>query len=408
MSENKAVDIKNDEKSATAPTPQNTPIFTAPIAAAAAANADDNDNDAAVDALRAANPALMSMLQGRLGSLVGAPSGYIENLPKVVRDRVDSLRYLQKQHIDIDKQMHMEIYELEKKYSKLYAPLYERRSTIIAGAAEPTEEEKAEGAKIAEAEAEEKDHHVSGIKEENDDEDEEEQAAEGIPLFWLTALRNHPQLGELITERDEEAIKFLRDIRLEYQESDLGFKLVFVFDENQFFSNTELTKTYFYEQSEVAGILEFKSAQGTEINWKPENDLSVTVETKKQRHKTTNRTRVVKKTVPSKTFFSFFTTVEEPEEDDDSELADETRDRIELDYELAEEFKEKIIPNAVDWFTGRALEYEGLEDYEDEFMDDYYDDEDEDSDDDDDDDEDEDGLSRSAKEAAEPPQCKNQ
>ncbi|KAJ1846027.1 histone chaperone, partial [Coemansia sp. RSA 2703] len=87
MSENKAVDIKNDDKSATAPTPQNTPIFTAPIAAAAAANA--NDDDLAADALRAANPALMSMLQGRLGSLVGAPSGYIESLPKVVRDRID-------------------------------------------------------------------------------------------------------------------------------------------------------------------------------------------------------------------------------------------------------------------------------------------------------------------------------
>ncbi|KAJ2441692.1 histone chaperone, partial [Coemansia sp. RSA 2337] len=86
-----------------------------------------------------------------------------------------------------------------------------------------------------------------------------------------------------------------------------------------------------------------------------------------------------------------------PDSDDDTEEADETRDRIELDYELAEEIKEKIIPNAVDWFTGKALEYEGLEeeDYEDEFMDDYYDDED-------------DALPRSAKDAAEPPQCKNQ
>ncbi|KAJ2701304.1 histone chaperone [Coemansia sp. IMI 203386] len=408
MSENKAVDIKSDEKATTAPTPQNTPIFTAPLAAAAAAARIATVAEEDSDALAAHNPALMSMLQGRLGSLIGAPSGYIESLPKAVRDRVDGLRYLQQQHIDIDKQMHMEIYELEKKYSKLYAPLYERRSTIIAGKAEPTDEEKAEGAKIAEAEKE-GESALSGIAEEKDDEDEEEQkAVDGIPDFWMTALRNHPQLGELITDRDEEAIKFLRDIRLEYLEDNLGFKLVFEFAENQFFSNTELVKTYFYEQSDVAGILEFKSAQGTEINWKPENDLSVTVETKKQRHKTTNRTRVVKKTVPSKTFFSFFTTVEEPDEDDDSDLAEETRDRIELDYELAEEFKEKIIPNAVDWFTGKALEYEGLEDYEDEFMDDYYDDEDEDSDDDDDEDDDEDGLSRSAKEAAEPPQCKNQ
>ncbi|KAJ2720147.1 histone chaperone [Coemansia sp. Benny D115] len=407
MADNKGVDIKNDDNKAgdAAPTPQNTPIFTAPIAAAAAAGTSDDDD---AGDLPVPNAALMSMLQGRLGSLVGAPSGYIESLPKAVRERVDGLRCLQQQHIAIDKQMHLEIYELEKKYSKLYAPLYERRSAIIGGAAQPTDEEKAEGARIAAEEKADDQPEASGIKEEDEDEDPEKEAAAGVPQFWLTALRNHPQLGELITERDEQAIEHLRDVRLEYLDDALGFRLVFDFAPNAFFSNEQLVKTYFYEQSDVAGNLEFKSAQGTEIAWKPDNDLSVTVETKKQRHKATNRTRIVKKTVPSKTFFSFFTTVAEPADDDESELAEETRDRIELDYELAEEFKEKLIPNAVDWFTGKALEYEGLEDYEDEFMDDYYDEEDDESDDDDEDDDDEDGLSRSAKEAAEPPQCKNQ
>ncbi|KAJ2495800.1 histone chaperone [Coemansia sp. RSA 2052] len=410
MSGNKGVNIKSDgEKATEAPTPQNTPIFTAPIAAAAAAAAAGVDEDALRTASQ--NPALLNMLQGRLGSLIGASSGYVESLPKAVRERVDVLKYLQQQHTDIDQQLHLEIYELEKKYNKLYAPLYERRTTIVQGAEEPTDVEKAEGAKIAAAEAEEDEHKAkpSGIKEEEDD--DEAEPAVGIPEFWLTALRNHPQLSELITERDEEAIKHLRDLRLSYLEDKPGFKLEFAFDENEFFTNSLLTKTYFYEQSEVTGELEFGSAQGTEINWKPENDLSVTVETKKQRHKTTNRTRVVKKTVPAETFFSFFSAVEEPESDDETEEADETRDRIELDYELAEEIKEKIIPNAVDWFTGKALEYEGLEedDYEDEFMDDYYDDEDDDDEDDDEDDDDEDdGLPRSAKDAAEPPQCKNQ
>ncbi|KAJ2470395.1 histone chaperone [Coemansia sp. RSA 2322] len=399
MSGNKGVNIKSEsEKAGEAPTPQNTPIFSAPIAAAAAAASGEED------ALRAAsqNPALLNMLQGRLGSLIGASSGYVESLPKAVRERVDVLKYLQQQHTDIDQQMHLEIYELEKKYNKLYSPLYARRTAIVLGSVEPTDVEKAEGAKIAEAEAEEDAENgkpkASGIKEVKDDEDEESAVA-GIPGFWLTALRNHPQLEELITERDEEAIRHLRDLRLTYLEDKPGFKLEFEFAENEFFSNSVLTKTYFYEQSEVTGELEFASVEGTKVEWKTEHDLSVTVETKKQRHKTTNRTRVVKKTVPADTFFSFFNTVEEPESDDESEVAEQARDRIELDYELAEEFKEKIIPNAVDWFTGKALEYEGLDeeedDYEDEFMDDYYDDE-------------EGGLSRSAKEAAEPPQCKNQ
>ncbi|KAJ2310107.1 histone chaperone, partial [Coemansia sp. RSA 2611] len=263
---------------------------------------------------------------------------------------------------------------------------------------------KAEGAKIAAAERD-ADADASGIAEDADEED-----VAGVPDFWLTALRNHPQLAELITDRDEGAIKFLRDIRLAYLDDQPGFRLEFEFAENPFFTNAVLAKTYVYEQSDVAGDLEFGSAKGTEIDWKPEHDLSVTVETKKQRHKTTNRTRVVKKTVPAETFFSFFATVQEPDEEDDSEQADETRDRIELDYELAEEFKEKIVPCAVDWFTGKALAYEGLDDdeeYDDGFMDDYYDDDDDDDESDDDDD-DEDTLSRSAKEAAEPPQCKNQ
>ncbi|KAI8325506.1 NAP-domain-containing protein [Martensiomyces pterosporus] len=415
MSDSKGVNIKNDNEKTvdTAPTPQNTPIFNAPIAAAAAAAA----GGAGDDVVPAQNAALLSMLQGRLGSLIGAPSGYVESLPKKVRERVDSLKYLQQQHTEIDAKFHLEILELEKKYNKLYAPLYERRNAIIQGEAEPTEDEKEEGRKISDAEKQEDEElSASGIKEVTDDEkeddkEEDEEAPAGVPEFWLTALRSHPQLSELITERDEEAIKYLTDIRLAYLDEKPGFKLEFVFRENPYFANQVLTKTYFYEQSEVAGDLQFGSAQGTEIEWKPEHDLSVTVETKKQRHKATNRTRVVKKAVPAETFFSFFTTVQEPDEEDDSELADETRDRIELDYELAEEFKEKIIPHAIDWFTGKALEYEGLDDeeYDDEDMDDFYDDEDEDSyDEDDDDEDDEDGLSRSAKEASEPPQCKNQ
>ncbi|KAJ2520364.1 histone chaperone [Coemansia sp. RSA 2049] len=416
MADNKGVDIKTDESKAAAeaPTPQNTPIFTAPMAAAAAAAAAASaiaggDIEGGV----AGNPALLNMLQGRLGSLIGASSGYVEALPKAVRERVDVLKHLQQQHAEIDKRLHMEIYELEKKYSQQYAPLYERRNAIVQGAAEPTEQEKAAAAEIAAKEKEEADAadgEASGIKEEDEDEDEDAEAATGIPEFWLTALKNHPSLAELITERDEEALKFLRDIRLVYLDETPGFRLEFSFGANPFFSNETLTKTYVYDQDELAGALEFSHAQGSEIDWKAENDLSVTVETKKQRHKTTNRTRVVKKTVPAQTFFSFFATVEEPDSDDESEAAEETRDRITLDYELADDLKEKIVPNAVDWFTGKALEYEGIDedDYEDEFMDDYYEDDDDGDASSDEDDDDEDQLSRSAKEAAEPPQCKNQ
>lgn len=61
---------------------------------------------------------------------------------------------------------------------------------------------------------------------------------------------------------------------------------------------------------------------------------------------------------------------------------------MELDYQLGEDIKEKLIPRAIDWFTGEALAFEELDDFEDE---DAYEDDDEDdlSEDRDDDEEEE-------------------
>ena len=63
---------------------------------------------------------------------------------------------------------------------------------------------------------------------------------------------------------------------------------------------------------------------------------------------------------------------------------------MELDYQLGEDIKERLIPRAIDWFTGEALQFEhGLDDFdEDEFEDE--DDLDDDDDERDEDDEDED------------------
>ena len=52
-------------------------------------------------------------------------------------------------------------------------------------------------------------------------------------------------------------------------------------------------------------------------------NLAFTIEVKKQRHKATNKTRTVKKSVPQETFFSFFTPVpapEDPEEELDEDV----------------------------------------------------------------------------------------
>ena len=47
-----------------------------------------------------------------------------------------------------------------------------------------------------------------------------------------------------VSERDEEALKYLKDIKWCRIDNPKGFKLEFFFDTNPFFKNTVLTKTY--------------------------------------------------------------------------------------------------------------------------------------------------------------------
>ena len=75
----------------------------------------------------------------------------------------------------------------------------------------------------------------------------------------------------------------------------------------------------------------------------------------------TKQTRVVKKTVPTESFFNFFSPPKAPTEEDDDDAASDIEERLELDYQLGEDIKEKLIPRAIDWFTGEALQFEELD-----------------------------------------------
>lgn len=68
----------------------------------------------------------------------------------------------------------------------------------------------------------------------------------------------------------------------------------------------------------------------------------------------------MKKTVPVESFFNFFDPPKAPEADEDAE-SDDVEVRLELDYQLGEDIKEKLIPRAIDWFTGEALQFEELD-----------------------------------------------
>lgn len=91
---------------------------------------------------------------------------------------------------------------------------------------------------------------------------------------------------------------------------------------------------------------------------------------------------------------------------DEDEVASDIEERLELDYQLGEDIKEKLIPRAIDWFTGEALAYEEFEDTEDAELDDEDDEDDEDEEEaeSEEEDEEEGGKPRSQQAS----ECKNQ
>jgi nucleosome assembly protein 1-like 1 len=157
--------------------------------------------------------------------------------------------------------------------------LYARRHAIITGTSQPTPEEVEAGEKQSLKDDSEYAPLPKDIP----------AATTGIPEFWRTALRNHPGISDLITDRDAEALKHLIDIRISYipnTEPKPGFKLSFVFSPNEYFENEVLEKTYVYqEEVGYSGDFVYDRAIGTEIRWKDEKDLTKEFEIKKQRNK---------------------------------------------------------------------------------------------------------------------------
>ena len=222
------------------------------------------------------NPRLLEAIQGKLSGLIGRSSGYVESLPAPVLARVNGLKGVQKQHSKLEAEFQEEVLQLEKKYFEKFTPLYQKRSQIVNGSVEPSAEEIEAG-----KEDDDEDEAAPAAK----TEDESSEAVAGIPEFWLTAMKNQVSLADMITDKDEEALKSLTDVRMEYLDKP-GFRLIFEFADNDFFTNKQITKTYFYQnESGYGGDFIYDHAEGDKISWKSGKDLTVRIESKKQRNK---------------------------------------------------------------------------------------------------------------------------
>lgn len=346
---------------------------------------------------------LVDALKNKLQTLAGQHT--LETLSPNVRKRVEVLREIQSQHDELEAKFFEERAALEAKYQKLYQPLYSKRYDIVNGVTE-----------------------VDGATNEAAMEQEGDKSAEekGVPDFWLIAMKTNEVLAEEITERDEVALKYLKDIKWCRIDDPKGFKLELFFDTNPYFKNTVLTKTY-HMIDEDEPILE--KAIGTEIEWYPGKILTQKL-LKKKPKKGSKNAKPITKTEECASFFNFFNPPQVPEDDEeiDEDTAEELQNQMEQDYDIGSTIRDKIIPHAVSWFTGEAVQGDefGIDDDDDDDDEDE-DDEDDDELDDDEDDEDEDdeGESKTKKSSAgnkksgrtqagdgqqgeRPPECKQQ
>ncbi|CAA3012022.1 Nucleosome assembly NAP-1, partial [Olea europaea subsp. europaea] len=127
----------------------------------------------------------------------------------------------------------------------------------------------------------------------------------------------------MISEHDEAAPRFLKDIKLSRVDNPKGVQLTFHFDTNPYFKNSILTTTYH--------LIDEEKAVGP-----PE--------------------------------------VPEEDEDIDEDAAGELQNLMEQDYDVGSTIRDKVILHTVSWFTGDAA----IDEYGDIVDDDNDEDEDED------------------------------
>merc|ERR1712141_65460 len=307
------------------------------------------------------NPALFSIMN----------SGYIASLPAPVKRRLKALKKIQLESTKIEAKFYEEVHKLECKYHEMYKPLYDQRAKITKGDYEPNDDE-------CEWPSDEEDDELAGdmkdkakLEDEKAKKEKEEKDVKGIPDFWLTIFKNVDMLQEMVQESDEPVLTKLTDITVTFSESPMGFTLHFYFAPNDYFSNSVLTKEYEMkcEPSEddpfsFEGPEIFK-CKGCTINWKEGKNLTVKTVKKKQKHKSKGNVRTITKQVKNDSFFNFFDPPPIPD-DPDADVDPETQDLLTADFEIGHYIRDRIIPRAVLFFTGEALEEDDFDEEEDE------------------------------------------
>ena len=101
---------------------------------------------------------------------------------------------------------------------------------------------------------------------------------EAFEEYWLKAMISNDIIGEEIREIDEPLFKHLIRVHV-IRESESSLKVIFTFSENEWFTNTTLTKEFELSDNEI------KRGFGDEINWKEGKNITVKIIKKKNKNK---------------------------------------------------------------------------------------------------------------------------
>jgi nucleosome assembly protein 1-like 1 len=272
---------------------------------------------------------------------------FMDVLPASVRARVETLKEMNAQRDTIMDEYLKERAVLEKKYADLCKPLFAQRAEVICG---KKDEEIAAAAPPADSE-------------EGGDDGAEAEKLVGVPEFWTCAISNIEAISELVTEPDQDCLLHLENITCDDFDDGKGFDLKFHFKEdNPYFTNTVLTKRYEIPNLFLDDEPILKNVEGCDIKWKANKCLTFKEVTKKQRSKAGKKAgqiRTIKKKERTDSFFHFFSPPKIPNIGDmDEEEADAIEEAFDHDYDVAQSFRSHIIPKAVMWFTGEAMQDE--------------------------------------------------
>ncbi|ELK13218.1 Nucleosome assembly protein 1-like 4 [Pteropus alecto] len=134
----------------------------------------------------------------------------------------------------------------------------------------------------------------------------------------------------------------------------------FHFEPNDYFTNSVLTKTYkMKSEPDKADPFSFEGPEivdcdGCTIDWKKGKNVTVKTIKKKQKHKGRGTVRTIIKQVPNDSFFNFFNPLKAS--GDGESLDEDSEFTLASDFEIGHFFRERIVPRAVLYFTGEAIE----------------------------------------------------